>query len=500
MPPTDLLPETRHRDRHTLWLTFVSLFLVGLTSWAGEQPKPKKYSSGVVIRFTGDITPMLEQYLYRKLDVARKSGADLVIVEIDSPGGLVDSSLAIAERLRDLNWAHTVAYIPREALSGAAIAALGCDEIVMHPRASLGDAGPIFLDENFLFRHAPEKFRSNLAQKVRDLADAKDRPPALAEAMVDMDLVVFRVKDEQTGEEAFMSDEEIESDNNPDRWKKINPVLESREDHFLQVSGQRAVELRLAEATASNRSAMLHRYNLPEDPLVLEPSGVDTAVYILNLPIVTGLLFVVGLVALYIEFMAPGISVGGLTAGLCFALFFWSRFLGGTAGWLEVVLFLAGLVFIAVELFVIPGFGVAGLSGILLIIVSLLMASQHHFLPKSGQDFSTLITSLGVIVASFVVVVAAAFAMSRYFGTIPILSRFALAPPEPSAAADDHQAGEERLEVGQIGLTDSPLRPAGVVRFGERYVDVLTEGGFIEKGQEVKVVKISGNHVVVRQA
>jgi membrane-bound serine protease (ClpP class) len=473
--------------------------LVGSVSWVGAQENAKKFSRGVLIRFQGDITPMLEQYLYRKLDIAEKNEADLVIIEIDSPGGLVDSSLAIAERLRDLNWAHTVAYGPREALSGAAIAALGCDEIVMHPRASFGDAGPVFLDENFLFRHAPEKFRSNLAQKVRDLAEAKGRPPALAEAMVDMDLVVWRVKDEQTGREAFMSEKEIESDDNGDRWKKINPVLESREDHFLQVSGQRAVELGLAEATASNRSAMLHRYRLPEDPLVLEPTGVDTAVYILNLPVVTGLLFVVGLVALYIEFMAPGISVGGLTAGLCFALFFWSRFLGGTAGWLEVVLFLAGLVFLAVELFVIPGFGVAGLSGILLVIVSLLMASQHHYLPKSGQDFSTLITSLGVIVASFVVVVAAAFGMSRYFGTIPILSRFALAPPEPAAAAEDQEAGEERIEVGHIGITDSPLRPAGVVRFGERYVDVLTEGGFIEKGREVKVVKISGNHVVVRQ-
>jgi membrane-bound serine protease (ClpP class) len=475
-------------SRYARWVVFACIGLSGSVPWARAQGKPASYSRGVLIRFEGAITPMREQYLYRKLEVAGSENADLVIIQIKSPGGLVDSSLAIAERLRDLDWAHTVAYVPQEALSGAAIVALGCDEIVMHPEASLGDAGPIFLDENFMFQHAPEKFRSNLVQKVRSLAEAKGRPPALAEAMVDKDVQV----------EAFMSDDEIESDKQRG-WEKVAPVHESRPDHFLQVDGKRAVEVRLAEATARTRSDMLSRYGLPDDPLVLEPTGVDTAVYILNLPIVTGLLFVIGLVALYIEFMAPGISIGGLTAGLCFALFFWSRFLGGTAGWLEVVLFLAGLAFLGVELFVIPGFGVAGLSGILLLIASLLMASLHHNLPASGSDLSTLMVSLGVLVVSFIIVGGAAFAMSRYFGTIPLLNRFALAPPEATVEAEDARAGDERVEVGRLGIADTPLRPAGVARFGECYVDVLTEGGFIEKGHEVRVVKISGNRVFVRQ-
>ena len=110
---------------------------------------------------------------------------------------------------------------------------------------------------------------------------------------------------------------------------------------------------------------------------MLKPSGVDTAVTLLNLPLVTGLLFVIGLVALYIEFMHRAWGLGGLIAGLCFALFFWSRFLGGTAGWLEVILFVAGVAFLAMEVFVIPGFGIAGLTGLLLVFTSILMASQH---------------------------------------------------------------------------------------------------------------------------
>ncbi|MFH1267295.1 MAG: hypothetical protein ABIK89_16345, partial [Planctomycetota bacterium] len=161
---------------------------------------PPDCSRGVLIRFEGFIGPRLEQYLYRKLDVARKEGFGLVVVEIDSPGGLVDSSLNIAARLRDLDFAHVVAYVPREALSGAAITALGCDEIVIGAEAMLGDAGPIFMDENFMFRHAEEKFVSNLSEQVRGLARAKGRPPALAEAMVDLIVVVYSVEDKKTGE------------------------------------------------------------------------------------------------------------------------------------------------------------------------------------------------------------------------------------------------------------------------------------------------------------
>jgi membrane-bound serine protease (ClpP class) len=298
---------------------------------AQADPPAPKYQRAVLIRFEGTITPLLEQFLYRKLDDAEQDGADLVIVEIDSPGGLVESSFNIAHRLRDLDWAATVAYVPREALSGAAIVALGCEQIIMDPDAVLGDAGPIVLGEDFLFRHAPEKVRSDLARKIRDLAEGRNRPPALAEAMVDMNLVVYEVTDRQTGAKQFMSEHELKSSPNPDQWEKGPPVLESREGSFLEVNGRRAVELTLAEGNVNSRQQLQQQLGLTEPPRVIKPSGVDTAVYILNWPWITGLLFVVGLVALYVEVSTPGLGLGGLVSLLCFALFFWSRFLGGTA-------------------------------------------------------------------------------------------------------------------------------------------------------------------------
>lgn len=471
---------------------------------AAENKSPR----AVLIEFYGPITPMSEQYFYRKLDGALANGANLVVVEIDSPGGLVDSSLAMAARLRDLKAARTVAYIPREAISGAAMMALGCDEIIMGPRAMIGDAGPIFLDEDFLFRHAPEKFRSNLAAQVRSLAESKGRSPALAEAMVDMNLVVHQVRNRKDGRTAYMSQAELDAAPDGTDWEKVAPVHESREGHFLQLSGARAVELGLAQATVESRDALKQRYGVDELP-ILRPTAIDTAVYVLNLRVVTAGLLVVGLVALYIELSSPGIGAGGLIAGLCFALFFWSRFLGGTAGWLEILLFAAGLGFLAVELFILPGFGLPGVSGIVLVLASLVMAGQSR-IPQTRGEWTALSINLAVLAGSLLVVGVVVYLLSKYLGRLPVLSRLMLGPapsePPPRAergvgavgrrASDD----ESPPAVGDRGVAVSPLRPAGKARFGDRLVDVVADGEFIERQTEVEVADVLGNRVVVRPA
>ena len=179
-------------NRVYIGLSIVLVFALAVVH-AQEAQVARNYRKAVLIQFEGPITPLLEHFIYRKLDIAKDMGADLVIIEIDSPGGYLETSENLADRFLHLDWAHVVAFVPRQAFSGAAIAALGCDEIVMAPDAQLGDAGPIFQGEDALFRHAPEKIRSPLALKVRSLAEATGRPPALAEAMVDMDLIVYRV-------------------------------------------------------------------------------------------------------------------------------------------------------------------------------------------------------------------------------------------------------------------------------------------------------------------
>ncbi len=464
---------------------------------AGVTTAAPKYKKPVIIEFHGPITYRLESYFERQLNIAKKRGCDLVIVDIDSPGGYVEPSLNLAARLRDIDWAHTVAWVPREALSGAAIVSLGCDDIYMLPTAVFGDAGPIFLDPDFAFRHAPEKYRSDLARKVRDLAEAKGRPPALAEAMVDLNLVVYEMTHKGTGKVRYMSDPELASAEDADQWTKGLPVQESRKEKFLEVNGKRAVELTMAQGNAADQDDLEKQFELAGNVPVLRKKGVDTAVWLLNLPIITGLLIVIGIIALYVEFCAPGISVGGLVAFLCFALFFWSRFLGGTAGLLEVTLFIAGVVFIVVEVFVIPGFGVSGLTGILLIISSIILASQHFIIPRSDHDWDTLGSSLVIVVLSFFFSMVGAFAIAKTFGSIPLLNSVALQPPEPMESTRSSTPAEMGIAIGAKGKADCALRPAGKARFGKHTVDVITEGKLVENGQPVVVVDMQGNQIVV---
>lgn len=499
-------PQTRQNIRRGwAWLLLSAAVLLAASSpgaaseEAAEAPS-KTYSKAVLIRFEGPIGYRLHGYFRQKLEDAKLAGADLVILEIESPGGYVRESVDIATRMRDADWAHTVAYVPREALSGAAIAALGCDEIVMGPTAKLGDAGAIYMDEFGQFQYAQEKVRSHLATEIRGLAEAGGRPPALAEAMVDMDLIVYKVKNTETGEATYMSEAEIESSDQPEVWQKLQPVHESREKHFLEVSGPRAVELGLAEANLASREELAARYGVQGNLKIVEYTNVDLTVFILNSWFVTGLLVVIGMIALYVEFSMPGVGVGILVAGLCFSIFFWSRFLGGTAGWLEVILFLAGLTFLAVELFVFPGFGVSGLTGFLLLLASLILASHRFIIPRTDQEFAELTGSMMVLAVSFVVVGGSVLVLSRYFGSLPLLSRLTLQPPEATEQGAAEGATGVGVQLGDLGTTESYLRPAGKAHFGGRLVDVMTEGDFIARGEAVKIVEIRGSRVVVSAA
>ena len=462
----------------------------------------------VLIRFEGMVDPMRRAYLFRQLDTAERDGANLVIVEIDSPGGTVDDSQRIAERLRDVRWARTVAFVPREALSGAAMMALGCDDILIAPGARLGNIGVVVLGEDFLFRHAPEKQRSAVITVVRQLAEAKGRPPALAEAMVDMDTVVYRWTHAETGRQAYFSPADVEALEDADQWERGPMVRASREGLFLEVHGGEAVELGLAQGLAEDREQVKQRYGIEDELRVLRPTGVDTAVYILTLPVVTGALFVLGLMALYVELSSPGIGIGALTAGLCFALFFWSRFLGGTAEWLELVLFVAGVAFLLVEMFILPGFGVFGVGGILLVFVSLLMAMQGFTIPETRRQMAILANSLSVLALSGVAFAVAAYLLRHYFGALPLLNQLLLHPPQPGEPAheggpSDRPAAEGTAApagpaVGDRGVAHTALRPAGKGRFGDRYLNVVTDSEFVKAGEAIEIIEVRASRVFVR--
>lgn len=465
------------------------------------------YRRVMIIDFDGPIFGAQHAYLNNRLDRAQRLGADLIIIRLTSPGGLLVESVELARRLQEIDWATTVAFIPEEAISGGAIVALGCDRIYMRPRALIGDAGPIALGPDGIFEHVEEKTVSYLHVALRELADAKKRPSALASAMADRALKVFPVKNKTTDEVTYLSSEQITKLENANNFDVGPSIPEAGENRFLTVNGSRAQELKLAEAVFETESQLFESLNF-DSMINTRMNWVDRTVYLLNRPWLSGLLLFIALIALYFEIAAPGISFAGFTSLACFGVFFWSHALGGTSGWLEVLIFVLGVLCIAIEIFLLPGFGIFGLSGILLVLLSLIMATQDFVLPNDQFQWKQLQTNSLVVLGSVAVVGILFLAQLLILDSLPGLKRFQLRTPgvqgQSAAPATALLASTATPDVvlpivGEQGVAESVLRPSGKVLFGNRLIDVVTEGDYLDPGTQVEVIRREGNRIIVRK-
>tara|TARA_R110002073_G_C9465717_1_gene579037 strand:- start:26 stop:1537 length:1512 start_codon:yes stop_codon:yes gene_type:complete len=491
-------------------ICLAALLLSPVAAWSQEAAKaeldrPASPRKAVIIPLHEMIHPLSAALLERKFRDAVDSGVDVVIFDIHSPGGFTQVTFELMDMVLDANDVETVAFVEKDAISGAALFALSCDKIIMLPDARIGDAGEIVMGADGAYRYTEAKSRSVLAQKVRDTAEATGRPIALAEKMTDKDMVVFKATNKEDGSVRYFSDKEWVALENQDAWEKGPPVREAGKEMFFTANGRRAAELGLIDQTVASRAELASTLNLQEPIPTLERTWVDTLVLILNSGFVTFLLIVIGLTALVIELSAPGLGIGGLTSTLCFGLFFWSRFLGGTAGWLEVTLFVIGLLFIAAEVFVIPGFGVAGISGIVLSLGSLVMASRRFLMPHSSEELASLGMDVLTVVGAFVAFLIALLVLAQYLSEIPGLSRLTLKPTVAlegsgtnAGMAATSLPGWQRVEVGSVGEAISALRPGGRVMVDDFTVDVVTEGDFVDPGTQVRVIGKQGAKVIVR--
>jgi membrane-bound serine protease (ClpP class) len=456
------------------------------------------------------ITPFTEEFILRQIHTATAEGANLLIIDIDSPGGYLDSSVNIANTLAELDpkKVETVAWVHERALSGAAIVAMGTDRIIMSPGAQLGDAGVIReTEEGGAFEHAPEKIRSPLLVTLGNLAERKNRPPALLQAMVDMKMKVYEVTNVETGRVTYKNEDEIKA--SEEEWEKGPIVVESRDDFFLTVSGARAHELGLAEAPCDNMDELRIRLGIAEDK-VLQAIGrtwVDTFVFVLRTQFAGFGLITLAILCIYVELHIPS-GLFGIMAAVFFTLFFWSRYLGGTSGSLELIMFVLGLGLLAMEIFVVPGFGVFGVSGLMLMAGALVMASHTFSGMTAGERFDESMSSLGSLAGALVTVIAVAMFLNRFLPSIPVLNRLILTPPgyatvdesaphlDPSVYESRQSAGP--VTTGDIGIAASTLRPSGKASFGDNFMDVVSDGGYIDHGTQVEVIRVAGNRIIVR--
>ncbi len=210
-----------------------------------------------------------------------------------------------------------------------------------------------------------------------------------------------------------------------------------------------------------------------------------------------------GITCLILELKMPGVVLPGVISAVCFVLFFWSHSqLNGQITWLAILLFVLGLLLIALEVFVLPGFGVAGISGILLVVGSLGLVAYGHW-PRSQDEWVAFGHHLGPFGLSILGALVAAFILARYLPSIPYVNRLILQPAgegeEGTESVPDPLHAELAALLGAIGVAATPLRPAGKAQFGDAFVDVVAEGGYVVPGTRVQVIEIEGNRVVVKE-
>lgn len=422
--------------------------------------------------------------------------ANFICLWIESPGGSVEDAMRFADFLAfglDPSKVRTVAYVPREARADAAIIALACDQLVMHPRAVLGGSGA--------YEPSADEV-AQIRQTIRkQLAPRKGRSWSLMTAMIDPSLNVFRVSRMGDARECeYFSDDELAEQLEPGKWQR--GAMITTPGVPLKLLGTQAEELQLANALVESFPQFKQYYGLENDPLLVEPGWADFLIQAMASPGVAILLLVIGGAALYIELHAPGIGVGGFVATVCFLLFFWSRYLGGTADWLAISMFGLGMACLLLEVFVIPGFGIFGLGGGALVLASLVLASQTFLWPRNEYQFDQLINSLLMVAGAGIGTVVVAVLLRKRLPRSPLLNRMMLEPPageeaetirRREALVDFHEL------VGQRGTTTTQLTPGGKARFGDTLVDVMADGEVIRRGATIEVIDVRGSRVLVRE-
>lgn len=422
-----------------------------------------------------------------RLSGSPDTAANFICLVVDSPGGSVTDSLRLANFLASLDstQVRTIAFVESEARGDAAVIAWACDQLVISEDALLGGPGA----SNLSKREAPE-----LRKALQAMAAEKQRDWSLPVALVDPDFAVHEYSTSDGSQTRYFSAEELAEQGDPDRWQQ-GDVVNLREG----LSGRDAQALGLARHLAANIAEVQQLYHIDEELQTIEANWAHLAIEALASPQLAATLLFIAMFSCVVEFSQPGISVAGFVSLVCFLLFFWSQFLNGTAVWLEVLLFAAGLACLIVEIFVIPGFGVFGFGGAILVIASLVLASQTFIFPQNSYQFGQFANSMMMVVVGLGGAFVSLVAVRKYLPDSPIVRRIMLSvdQEELEERHDRELLADYRHLVGKRGKTMTQLTPSGKARFGDEVIDVISDGEVVPTGTDVLVAEVRGSRVLV---
>ena len=406
----------------------------------------------------GDIDLGLAPYISRVVSDAENANADAIIFRINTFGGRVDAATQIKDAIIGTDLL-TIAFINNRAISAGALIAISCQKIIMVPGSSIGAATVV----DQAGEKVGEKYQSYMRSEMRSTAERNGRRTDIAQGMVD---------------ETFT----------------IEGLVDSTQ--LVTLTSNEAYEYEMADTLLESIDEVLKYFDLADAELVLERSNwAEDIVRFLNNPIISSILIMIGFFGLFAEIKSPGWGVPGTAGLLALTLFFGSSYILQLASIVEILMFIIGLGLILLEVFVVPGFGIAGISGILLIIASLFLAlvGADPFIDMEAVSMAIIQLTVALVLSIILIIV-----LAKFLPGTKIFKKFILSVEEKSEAGFvSHTTSEDMVGMKGEALTD--LRPSGTAEIAGKRVDVVTDSEFIEKGSKLEIVEVEGIRVVVKE-
>lgn len=413
---------------------------------------PSVFAAGpavYVVPIEDEVERGLQAFIERALDEAEEAGAETVIFEIDTPGGFVNAADGIARLLTETPL-ETVAFINQDALSAGAFLALSADEIYMHPNSRMGAAQVIDQAGNA----ASDKANSAWLSSMENAAASSGRDPLYALAMADAAIDL--------------------------------PELQAAAGKLLTLSASEAEQIGYSEGTVSSVEALLAEKGLEDAQLVaVEETFSEQLARFLTNPVVVPILLSIAALGLLLELFTPGLGIAGFLGLFSLMLFFYGHLVAGLAGFESIILLVIGLGLMIAEFFV-PG-GVAGILGLAAVLGSILLA---------GGDLKT--TAIAILIA-MIAATAGMVIIVKFFGKrLHLFKRLILSDATDTKSGYVSAVNRPEL-VGQVAMTMTALRPSGSIKINDEWIDAVSDGRFIDSKKQVKIIKVEGARIVVRE-
>lgn len=494
-------------------LGFLVLFVGAQVGRAGTPPTTAGQKAAI-ITLNGEIDDYTRSGLIRRFERAKAAGAQVVIVDIDSPGGLVTSSLEISLFLKRQESIHTIAYVRNKAISGAAMVALACNEIWMSPSSTIGDCAPIVFNTTGTLESLPAAERAKQESPiVRDFEDSARRngySPVLARAMVSVERSVYFLQNAD-GQKRIVDEPEYKKLTAEGGWQSVpgfdNPI--DGPTSLLTLYPKAAVGLGLAKGTTNSAADLAQQQGYPV-VIDLTPSIGEQTIEFFNGTMVRGILIMIFLTCLYVTVSAPGHGAAEAMSLLSLGVLLGVPLLTGYAQWWEVVAIFVGLGLVAFELFVFPGHLVSLIAGSVLILGGLVLTfagkepTSPGWLPSMQSTWTGINNGILAVICGVIGWVMLSMWLRRFLPGIPYFRKLILTTTSGNVAPISavRTSTEVWPFIGTIGVATTELLPGGYAEFpfgdATRPAAVINIDGYGATGSKVVVQQIDGSSVRVR--